>query len=119
MNLVQINYDRWSINSLKQGLARYGVAVPLEPFGQGFKDMGPAISELEKLASQKRIRHGGNPLLRWCFGNAIAIKDPAGNRKLDKSKPYGRIDVAVAAVMAAGAMKCQDEPPADVAALIA
>jgi phage terminase large subunit-like protein len=43
---------------------------------------------------------------------------PAGNRKLDKSKPYGRIDVAVAAVMAVGAMKCQETPPVEIAAMI-
>jgi phage terminase large subunit-like protein len=81
--------------------------------------MAPAINELEKLVAARRIRHGGSPIMKWCFGNAIAVKDPAGNRKLDKSKPYGRIDVAVAAVMAIGAMKCSDEPVADVAAMIA
>jgi phage terminase large subunit-like protein len=118
MNLVQVNYDRWSIKSLQQALARYGVAVPLEPFGQGYVSMAPAINELEKLVAARRIRHGGNPLLRWCFSNAIAIKDPAGNRKLDKSKPYGRIDVAVAAVMAIGAMKCQETPQVEIAAMI-
>ena len=119
MNLAQINYDRWSIKSLQQALARYGVAVPLEPFGQGYVSMAPAINEFEKLVAAKRIRHGGNPLLRWCFYNAIAVKDPAGNRKLDKSKPYGRIDAAVAAVMAVGAMKCQETPPVELAAMIA
>ena len=118
MNLVRISYDRWGIRSLRQALATYGVAVPLEAMGQGYQSMAPAINELEKLVASRRIRHGGNPLLRWCFGNAIAIKDPAGNRKLDKSKPYGRIDVAVAAVMAIGAMKCSDEPVSDVAAMI-
>ena len=119
MNLARINYDRWSIKTLKQALARYGVAVPLEAMGQGYQSMAPAINELEKLVAAQRLRQGGNPVMRWCFGNAIAVKDPAGNRKLDKSKPYGRIDVAVATVMAIGAMKCSDEPVAEVAALIA
>jgi phage terminase large subunit-like protein len=119
MNLVRVNYDRWSIEQLKQALARHGVAVPLAAMGQGYQSMAPAINELEKLVAAKRIRHGGHPIMRWCFSNAVTIKDAAGNRKLDKSKPYGRIDVAVAAVMAIGAMKCAEEPPVEVMALIA
>jgi phage terminase large subunit-like protein len=57
--------------------------------------------------------------MRWCFANAVIAKDPAGNRKLDKSKAYGRIDVAVAAVMAVGAMKVSSAPAiVDIEALI-
>jgi len=33
--------------------------------------------------------------------NAIAVRDPSGNRKLDKSKSTLRIDPIVASVMAA------------------
>lgn len=46
--------------------------------------------------------HDGNPVLTWCFSNAMAISDPAGNRKLDKSKARFRIDGAVAVTMAKG-----------------
>ena len=95
------------------------MAVPLEAMGQGYQSMAPAINELEKLVAARAIRQGGNPVMRWCFGNAIAVKDPAGNRSSTSRKPYGRIDVAVATVMAIGAMKCSDEPVAEVAALIA
>jgi phage terminase large subunit-like protein len=37
-----------------------------------------------------------------CAGNAVAIRDPAGNRKLDKSRSTGRIDGMVALAMAMG-----------------
>ena len=119
MNIVRLNYDRWRIEILRQALARLGVAMPLEPMGQGFKDMSPAVEAFEELALAGRIRHGGHPLLRWCFSNAVVARDAAGNRKLDKAKAYGRIDVAVAAVMAVGAMKTSAAPPVEVAALIA
>src|SRR3546814_3369086 len=49
-----------------------------------------------------RVRHGGNPVLRMCAVNAVVTKDPAGNRKLDKSKATGRIDGMVALPMALG-----------------
>jgi phage terminase large subunit-like protein len=37
-----------------------------------------------------------------CAANAVAVSDPAGNRKLDKHKATGRIDGLVALAMAEG-----------------
>jgi len=45
--------------------------------------------------------------LTWNISNAIAISDPAGNKKLDKSKTRFRIDGAVALSMAVG-LKSRD-----------
>jgi phage terminase large subunit-like protein len=49
-----------------------------------------------------------------CAVNAVVTKDPAGNRKLDKSKATGRIDGMVALAMsmaiAAQAMPTPSEP---------
>lgn len=119
MNIVRVNYDRWRIEVLRQALARIGAAVPLQEFGQGFKDMSPAIEAFEELALAGRIVHGGHPVMRWCFANAVIVKDPAANRKLDKVRAYGRIDVAVAGVMCVGAMKASATPAIELAALIA
>ena len=105
MNLRQVNYDRWNIKQFKQTIDRLGITAPLEPMGQGFQDMSPAVKAFQMLAVNGRIRHGNHPLLRWCFSNAVVVRDPADNCKLDKTKAYGRIDVAVAAVMAVGAFK--------------
>ena len=74
----------------------------LVPFGQGFKEMGPAVSALEQSVLKRRLAHGGHPVLIWCISNAIAVSDPAGWRKLDKSKSRFRIDGAVALAMALG-----------------
>jgi phage terminase large subunit-like protein len=50
-----------------------------------------------------------------CAANAVAIPDPAGNRKLDKSKATGRIDGLVALAMAEGveAMNAETLVPVD------
>jgi phage terminase large subunit-like protein len=119
MNIVRINYDRWRIHILKQAFMRIGAALPLVECGQGYKDISPCVEAFEELALAGKIRHGGHPVMRWCFSNAVIGKDPAGNRKLDKSKAYGRIDIAVAAVMAVGAMKASGAVDFDVAAMIA
>jgi phage terminase large subunit-like protein len=119
MWMVRVNYDRWRIDILKQALAHIGAVLPLVPMGQGFKDMSPAIEAFEALALAGKLRHGGHPVMRWCFANAVITRDPAGGRKLDKSKAYGRIDIAQAAVMAVGAMKCSSQPVVEMAAMIA
>lgn len=102
-NVLRINFDRWRIDVLNAELARIGVELPMEPFGQGFKDMTPALDTLESELINANIRHGGHPVLTMCAANAVATRDPAGNRKLDKSKATGRIDGMVALAMAMGA----------------
>ena len=115
MEFGRIAYDMWRIDVMKQSFARMGVLVDLMPFGQGFKSMSPAIEIFEQLAIEGKLRHGGNPVLRWAISNAIVEHDAASNRKLTKAKSFGRIDPAVAAIMAVAAMKLQTEAPLDVA----
>lgn len=101
-DVAAVRFDRWRIDVLKAELSRLGVELPLEPFGQGFKDMTPALDALEAELMNGTVRHGGNPVLTMCAANAVATLDPAGNRKLDKSKATGRIDGLVALAMAVG-----------------
>lgn len=98
----RIGFDRWRMDRLKLELERIGVELPLEPFGQGFMSMSPALDALEEDLLQNRLLHGGNGPLGMCAANAVAVRDPAGNRKLDKSKATGRIDGLVALAMARG-----------------
>jgi len=100
--LALIAFDRWRIDLLKNELSKLGRELPLVPFGQGYKDMAPAVDTLESVLLNKQMRHGNNPVLSWCAANAVATRDPAGNRKIDKSKATGRIDGIVALTMALG-----------------
>ncbi|MEJ7746067.1 MAG: terminase TerL endonuclease subunit [Luteimonas sp.] len=115
-NVVSVRFDRWRIDVLKAELARIGADLPLEPFGQGFRDMTPALDAVEAELTNDNIRHGGNPVLTMCAANAVATRDAAGNRKLDKSKATGRIDGMVALAMAMGAASIggQQEAPVDI-----
>jgi phage terminase large subunit-like protein len=99
---------------LETELARLNVRLPLEPFGQGFRDMAPALDELENVLLLGQLRHGGHPVLTMCAANAVATTDAAGNRKLDKSRATGRIDGMVALAMAiGGASSKASKPPAE------
>ena len=106
-----IGYDRWRIEDLKRVLEDEGLELPLHNWGQGFKDMGPATDELERLILSQGIAHGANPVLRWQCSNCVVQMDPAGSRKLAKDKSIGRIDGMVALCMAVGLASREPGPP--------
>ncbi len=102
IDLVALAYDRWRIDILKKEIEKLGGELPLVEYGQGFKDMAPAVDAIEEKILNAELRHGGNPVLTMCAANAVSTTDPAGNRKLDKRRTTGRIDGFVALTMAAG-----------------
>lgn len=116
--LMTLAFDRWRINDLKRELDEINCDVQLVPHGQGFKDMSPAVDIVERLVVQRRIRHGGNPVLRSCVANAVVSRDPAGGRKLDKAKSTGRIDGLVAMAMAFSICLVKNEPELEISAMI-
>jgi len=118
MNLVTISYDDWHMDHLKQAFNRIGFMPPLDNFVQGFRSFGEVVTAFEVAAAEGRFRHGGHPVLRWCIANTTLLKDPAGNRKPDKRRKHGRIDLAVAALMAMRGVMNQAET-VDINALIA
>ncbi|MBX3629322.1 MAG: terminase large subunit [Nitrosomonas sp.] len=98
-----IAYDRWRIEDLMQMANDDGYRLPeLIPFGQGYKDMSPALDMFESALLNGEVVHNGHPILTMCAANAVTVADAAENRKLDKNKATGRIDLMVAAVMGAG-----------------
>lgn len=118
-----IAYDRWRIEQLLVEFQRLGVdayidgkdkpfdgALRLIPWGQGYRDMSPAVEALESSVVHRRLKHDGNPVLGFCFANAIAVTDASGNRKLDKSKTRFRIDGAVSTAMVLGLKARETEP---------
>ena len=97
-NIREIAFDRWGAVQMVQNLEGMGFTVV--PFGQGFKDMSPPTKELMKLTLEKRLAHGGHPVLSWMMDNIFIRRDPAGNIKPDKEKSTEKIDGAVATIMA-------------------
>ena len=97
-NIREIAFDRWGAVQMVQNLENMGFTVV--PFGQGFKDMSPPTKELMKLTLEKKLVHGGHPILRWNMDNVFIKTDPAGNIKADKEKSTEKIDGVIATIMA-------------------
>ena len=107
-NIREIAFDRWGAVQMVQNLEGMGFTVV--PFGQGFKDMSPPTKELMRLTLERRISHGGHPVLRWMMDNVFIRTDPAGNIKMDKERSTEKIDGAVASVMALDrAIRCGND----------
>lgn len=100
VDIQSIAYDRWRIELMRKEFEEIGVDLPLVEYGQGYKDMAPALDTLEAELLNANLAHGMNPVLTMCAANAVASRDPAGNRKLDKAKANGRIDGMVSLAMA-------------------
>ena len=132
MDLRCIAFDRWRMDYLTADMNRMGLPFTVLPkvelppeglpdglvlvkHGQGFQDMPPALDGLEAELLNGRVRHEMHPVLTWCAANAVAERNAAGERKLEKAKSTGRIDGLVALAMAMRIGLTYTLPPEDYA----
>lgn len=105
----EVAIDRWNSTSVNTALQEKGFTVA--QFGQGFASMAAPVKELKRAILSKVFRHGGNPVLRMCFGNVVATRDDAENEKFTKDRSRGRIDGSVAAAMGVGRVLANEAAP--------
>jgi phage terminase large subunit-like protein len=73
-------------------------------FGQTFRNFNEPAKLFETLVNSGKLRHGGNPVLRFMASNVSVRTDPSGNIrpvKPDHLDPK-KIDGIVAALMSLG-----------------
>jgi phage terminase large subunit-like protein len=90
-----IGYDPWNASQLTNDLV--SERANLVKVRQGFQTMSPVLKETQRLILQGTpertvLRHGGNPVARWCVDNLAVAMDPAGNVKPDKANSGDKID---------------------------
>ena len=96
-------YDPWNATDLVQRLEKQD-GVTCVPIRQGFAALSAPTKSLETAILSKRLRHDGQPVLRWCVGNVAVEQDSAGNLKPSKVLSTERIDGVVALIMAVDVM---------------
>jgi phage terminase large subunit-like protein len=103
IEVTKVAFDRWRIEEFRREAERTNFAPFAEwvSVGQGFQSMSPRLELFEELLLGGKIRHGAHPALTSGAANAIVVQDPSGNRKITKAASTQRVDVLVAAVMAA------------------
>lgn len=108
-NVMEIAFDPHMGRVTMANLAEDG--LPAVGMRQGWVTMAPAIAAFERAILGRKLRHGGNPLLRWCVANVAVETDKSGNKSFHKGRSRDRIDGAVAAAMAVGRAAANEMRP--------
>lgn len=97
--LDELAFDRFHaypiVSSLNEALPEKLVDV-----GQSFRHLNSPAKELERLIAEKRIMHGGNPIMRWMVQKAVAETDRDDRIRPSRLKSGDKIDGIMALVMA-------------------
>ena len=62
--------------------------------------IGPICQEFERRLLERKINHGGNPILRFMVDSVAVREDADGNKKPDKDKSQGKIDGVISMLYA-------------------
>lgn len=83
-DVARLMYDRALAAGLVTRLGRQLGDDVVEPVGQGWVSLSPAMKELDRLAVARKLDHGGNELLLWTIGNTDGKYDDNGNVRPSK-----------------------------------
>lgn len=97
----EIAFDPWNATTIAQQLCDED-GFEMVQFRQGTVSMNEPMKEVMRLVRQKKIRHGGHPILRWNASNIAARADASDNVRPDKEKSAEKIDGLVALIMSIG-----------------
>jgi len=92
-------FDPWNATEFANDM-RDKYSINMIEVRQGYQTMSEPTKEMARLVIAKKVRHGGNPVLRWMADNMVVRTDPAGNLKPDKEKSKKKIDGIVAMIIA-------------------
>jgi phage terminase large subunit-like protein len=118
-NVIDIVYDRWLALEILPDLVELGFSDDPKDskatqraieFGQGYRDMSPAVRNLEEMVADDRLNHAGHEVLAWQVEGVTTAEDDAGNVKFSKRKSKHKIDAVVALAMAAYRARVYPKP---------
>ncbi len=95
-HIKEFCFDEWNAIQFGQDMANEGFETV--EINQGIKRLSEPTKHFREMTYECNIIHEKNPVLSWAVSNAVAIKDPNENIKLDKAKSTERID-PIAAVL--------------------
>jgi len=98
MQIIKAGYDRWNARRFTQLIEDYHGDI-LYPVPMTVKQLSPALKIFKS-----KLQHGeiifNDPVATWHMGNVAVKADGAGNVYPNKAKATGKIDVAMAMLIA-------------------
>ncbi|WP_298030264.1 terminase large subunit [uncultured Dysosmobacter sp.] len=96
-DLKLVGFDPYLSRTITQRLTPHVNVIEIP---QDLKNMSPAMKEIDMLMAKRELLHVHNTCFRWTFGNVRCYEDGNGNLKPQKHRSTGRIDPAVASIIA-------------------
>ena len=93
-----VAYDPYNGQQFAEALEQAGVVVA--SYSQTCSMFHEPIMDLRQAMQDGRLVHNGDPLLRWCIGNAVIVRDVQDRWMFGKRDSSEKIDAAVAMTMA-------------------
>ena len=90
--------DPYQAQQFGEQVEQEGIVIAAMPQTQ--RHFNEPITEFRQALADGRVTHDGDPIVRWCLSNAIAVKDRADRWMLSKSDSASKIDPLVALIMA-------------------
>lgn len=106
-NMKWVEYDRKFSGSLVQNLMAQDVV--LSPFAQTLAEYSNPTKQFERLVYGGKIRHGGNPVLKWMLAGCEITSDNNENIRVVKKNYRRRVDGIIASIMALGGSLTPEE----------
>lgn len=111
MGIQYVAYDPHQAKHLAEMLEEEGLAPVNMP--QNYAQFNEPIQSFLAMLTEGRIKHNGDPVLKWAATNAVVVYDRSGEKVMfDKAASREKIDPIVASVMAFKASLAA--PPPDV-----
>ena len=103
--ILGIDADRWSSDPVLQEIGYRTYVNDVMAYSNDFQHMSDSMHRLFEMVVERRFRHHGNPLARWCFDCCEArlhTSDPdlIMPAKVKRDQSNNRIDSVPAAIMA-------------------
>ena len=108
-HIREIGHDPFNATQIALDLA--GDGFTMVPIRQSFTAMSAPSKELERLVMGRKLRHGGNPVLRWMLDCTSIVQDSIGNIrpvKPDRRQSSKRIDGIVATIIGIARMTAEE-----------
>ncbi len=112
-DLKMVGFDPYLSRTITQRLMPIVQVVEIP---QDMKNMSPAMKEVERGMLEHTMRHVHNSCFRWTFGNVRCAVDGNENIKPMKNRSPGRIDPAVALIIAVAVWMIDRNKKPDLAA---
>lgn len=102
-DIQNIEIDKWNAAGIVTELMEENYNVSY--FGQAIGIISHPTKRFEKLVYEGKLRHGGNPVLRWMLSGCAIYQDANENIKVHKGRSHAgkkRVDGIIALIMALG-----------------